>query len=292
MVVKINDLPVNVFIPDTPEIYQIEVSRKCNLSCSMCARSFFHREDETEFIDLALIDKLIRERSFENSYFVELQMSGEPTLHPQLDKIINKLKPFVALGLSTNGTNLDLDCLFELDYVTINYNAIKNDPTAIDRIRRFVQRAYRYGKPAIDLQIIELSDWDLDYEILNAEFKHELVLPMFNIRTVPDCFMTIFDKPDRLPVEKELCLNPWLSVSIQANGNVVPCCFSFGDDIVYGNIKELSLYEIWSVYNDEVVKLREEHRAGNYRNICARCYMRSPMLLHWAIFRDSIRRFV
>jgi MoaA/NifB/PqqE/SkfB family radical SAM enzyme len=73
---------------------------------------------------------------------------------------------------------------------------------------------------------------------------------------------------------------------------VVPCCFSFGDDIVYGNIKELSLYEIWSVYNDEVVKLREEHRAGNYRNICARCYMRSPMLLHWAIFRDSIRRFV
>ena len=292
MTVRVNDLPSNIFIPDLPEIYQIEVSRKCNLSCVMCPRKLFCRKDETEFIDINLIDKLIKEGSLEGSYFIELQMSGEPTLHPQLDKIINKLKPFVAVGLSTNGTNLDLDCLFDLDYVTINYNAIENDDTAIDRIKRFVNKAYRYGKPHVDLQIIELAEWKLSYNTLTAVFKHELVYPMFKIRTVPDCFMTVFDKPDHLPVSTELCLNPWLSVSIQANGNVVPCCFSFGDDIVYGNIKDRSLHAIWNWYDNEIIRLREEHRTRNYRDICARCYMRSPMLLHWKIFKDSIRRIV
>jgi len=292
MVVKVKDLPTNVFIPDLPEIYQIEVSRKCNLSCTMCPRQLFCRKDETEFIDIGLIDKLIRDDSLGGSYFVELQMSGEPTLHPQLDRIISKLRNFVIVGLSTNGTNLDLDCLFRLDYVTINYNAIKDDDTAIRRIKKFVYEAYYHGKPHVDLQVVEMPNWELDYQMLKAEFRHELVYPTFNIRTVPDCFMTVFDEPDNLPVSTELCLNPWLSVSIQANGNVVPCCFSFGDDIVYGNLNNHSLHTIWNLHGGEVDRLRNEHITKNYRNICARCYMRSPMLLHWKIFKDSIRRIV
>jgi radical SAM protein with 4Fe4S-binding SPASM domain len=278
------------FTPDLPEIYQLEVSSVCNLECTMCPRTKFERSDKTALLSLDLLKKLIKEDSFKGSYFVELQMAGEPLIHPLLYTIVSLLQGTgVKVGLSTNGIliNLELQSLLELDYLTISVDSITGYEKLrvkgkvqklIDNIKLFLDKN---KKTVVDLQIIELPGWEGQLELLKELF------PTVNIRTVKDCFMTIFQEVDALPVSGSLCINPWISCSIQCNGNVVPCCFSFWDDIVYGNVNDRTLKDIWN--GSEVKQLRNEHQSKNYRTICARCYMRSPAFLHTNIFNNSIR---
>ena len=301
--IRISDLPVRKFGVAVPEVYQLEVSSACNFSCPMCPRRLLPRRHPKAFIDLKLVEKLVAEKAFRGSYFVELQMSGEPTLHPQLFEIVSLLKQTgVMLGLSTNGSRILPDgsplseALLSLDYVTISVDSLLEDSTKIRPGRQssfvydtksFIRSAHAIGHPQIDLQVVELPGWEEYMKAAKETYATELEAGYCKIRSVPDCFLTINDIPERLPVSTELCLNPWLSVSIQSNGNVTSCCFAFGDETILGNVSEQTLEEVWS--DVEVQELRHEHLTQRYRSICARCYMRSPTLLHWEIFTSSLQ---
>ena len=301
--VKVDNLP-GPFEVEVPEIYQIEVSSVCNFNCIMCPRKLFKRKDKTKFIELSLIDKLIKEDAFRGSYFVELQMSGEPTLHPQLETIITRIKETgCKVGLSTNGSSLPDPRLLLLDYITISIDTVDVNQVIrkgrkanfIPLVLDFIQTCRDKGGPVIDLQIVDLTmtqpvqqfQFTEVYKQVEDVFIDYLSEGVCNLRVVPDCFLTKFHKPDRLPVKEQICLNPWLSVSIQSNGNVTACCFSFGDDIILGNLRENTLSEIWK--GEKVKQLRKEHETKQYRPICAHCYMRSPVLLHWNIFTSSLK---
>ena len=291
--IRIDTLP-KPFALAYPEIYQIEVTNACNFDCPMCPRQLMPRKTGNTFLPLEVVYKLIREDSFAGSYFVELQMAGEPTLHPELLHIIHLIKSTgVKVGLSTHGANL-VSALLDLDYITISVDSghekegVQRDGHFFEKVRTFIERTRAMASPpVIDLQIIELEGWQQQYKKITALFKEELSLPYCNLRTVPDCFLTKFHAVDAIPVCKTPCLNPWLSVSIQSNGNVVPCCFSFGDDIILGNVMEESLREIWQ--GKEIEYLRQQHATGAYNKLCSLCYMRSPALLHMEIYRAFAR---
>jgi radical SAM protein with 4Fe4S-binding SPASM domain len=281
---------------DLPEVYQIELSSACNLNCTMCPRKLMPRENQVSFIPIELIQKMIQKGDLDRSYFVEFQMSGEPLLHPHLDWIVNVLKtckPDLLLGLSTNGLKIPqhLETLRKLDYITISvdslsdYESIRVGGKGVELVSNIalLLNSLDLNKTTVDLQLIELEGWEEELRTVQEIFGKYKV----NIRTVPDCFLTMFDTPTEVPVKREICINPWLSVSIQSNGNVVPCCFCFGDDNILGNVHKNSLREIWQ--GDEVRRLRETFMTGAYRKICSKCYMRSPALLHWEIFMKSIK---
>jgi len=61
---------------------------------------------------------------------------------------------------------------------------------------------------------------------------------------------------------KQYCEYPWLSVSIMADGNVVPCTQISNDEIVLGNINKNTLDEIWNGENYK--KLRQMHIDGSF----------------------------
>lgn len=293
--IKRKTLPLP-FSVEVPEIYQIEVSSVCNMKCLMCPRNKFEVKRKP-FIDISLVEKLVKEDSFRGSYFVELQMAGEPLLYPELGTIIKLVKSTgVKVGLSTNGTLLcsKLQDVLQLDYITVSidsltaYRDIRVGTQEVNELVNAIftlidaKKELKKITPVIDLQLIELPGWEQEKEKVKEVFSDKDV----NIRTVKDCSLTLFDEADILPVSKEPCLNPWLSVSIQSNGNVTACCFSFWDEIILGNIRDGTLVEIWN--GKEVKKLRREHETGKYRDICSRCYMRSPVLLHWNIFINSL----
>ena len=292
--IKTSSLP-GPFQVDLPEVYQIEVSSTCNLNCTMCPRKRMPRANNVPFIPFDLIEKMIRRGDLDRSYFVELQMSGEPLLHPHFSSIVDVLKknkPDLLLGLSTNGIKIPehLETLKKLDYITISvdslseYESIRVGGKVIQLVSNIVLLlgSLDLNKTTVDLQLIELDGWEKELELVQEIFGQFKV----NIRTVPDCFLTVFDNPTEVPVKKDLCVNPWLSVSIQSNGNVVPFCFCFGDDNILGNVQKNSLKEIWQ--GEEAKKLRETFLTGNYRQICSKCYMRSPALLHWELFMKSM----
>jgi radical SAM protein with 4Fe4S-binding SPASM domain len=55
----------------------------------------------------------------------------------------------------------------------------------------------------------------------------------------------------------EFCKHPWMSMTIKSNGDAVMCMEDFNNEIILGNVRKQSLYEIW---NGEAYKIfREDH---------------------------------
>jgi radical SAM protein with 4Fe4S-binding SPASM domain len=225
-------------------------------------------------------------------------MSGEPLLHPQFEYIVDAIKekrPDILVGLSTNGSLIrqNINGLVNLDYITVSVDSI----TRYQEIRKgsssplyllsniyYLLSKIDTNKTYVDLQLIELEGWEEEYETVKNLFAGFPV----RVRTVPDCFMTLFKAKPSEPVKTQTCVNPYMSVSIHTNGDVVPCCFAFGDDFIYGSVRTSTLQEVWR--GDKVRELRRQHQEKNYNKLCAGCYMRSPALLHWELFCRSIKK--
>jgi radical SAM protein with 4Fe4S-binding SPASM domain len=61
---------------------------------------------------------------------------------------------------------------------------------------------------------------------------------------------------------KQYCEYPWLSLSVMADGNVVPCTQISNSELVMGNINENTLEEIWN--GENYTKLRQMHVDGSF----------------------------
>ena len=62
--------------------------------------------------------------------------------------------------------------------------------------------------------------------------------------------------------ENQYCEYPWLSLTVMADGNVVPCTQISNNELVMGNVNEQSLEEIWN--GEKYKKLREMHVTGDF----------------------------
>ena len=61
---------------------------------------------------------------------------------------------------------------------------------------------------------------------------------------------------------KQYCEYPWTSLTVMAEGNVVPCTQISNNEIVLGNANEQSLEEIWN--SDKYKNFRRMHVTGNF----------------------------
>lgn len=60
----------------------------------------------------------------------------------------------------------------------------------------------------------------------------------------------------------QYCEYPWTSLTVMADGNIVPCTQISNNEIVLGNIKENSLEEIWN--SEKYKEFRNWHISGNF----------------------------
>ena len=287
----------NTFSIEVPEIYQIETTNRCNLSCLACIRLDPRVARPIGFLEPELVKTMVNRGDFAGSYFVELQMYGEPLCASNLQEIVCLVKSTgCRVGMSTNGTLLhkNLPVVSELDYLTISVDSA--DPTVYEDLRGYPLTELTANielvlglspRPVVDLQVINFWDSEDELPALVALAKNR----KWNVtcRAVPDCFLGY--RSDNWPKAKakELCLNPFLSVSIQWDGDVVACCFSAGKDMVYGNLHDRSLKEIWNspVRHDLIEKMRLEYNIDGMP--CMLCYQRSPVLFHQKMLMENIK---
>jgi len=232
-------------------------------------------------------------------------MMGEPFLNPYLPEIIEPLHEVgVKVGMSTNGLLIkgNMYSIAYLDYLTISIDSAdrlkyeeKRQGTSyisvVENINLLIKtkRAQGLKLPKIDLQVINMPGED------NLPGLNELVRKMgwegkVVTRSVPDCFGAYQGRKYPKKQLKELCLNPWMSVSVHWNGDVVSCCFAAGDHNIYGNLYERDLKTIWKT--SKVRKELQENMLKNYNvnNMpCQLCYMRSPVLLHQKMLANWIK---
>ena len=290
-------LGYSTFNSRLPSIYSVEIASYCSLSCEFCPRGQY----PDQFIDIGLA-QTIAERDLKGSEFIEFQLTGEPTLHPKFNEIVDLFSGRVFLGTSTNGNSMHkaLPGLLKLNYITVSVDSVTNYENVRkggkwsrleSGLRALLEAKGDNRYPKIDLQFIELDKSTLHEAWLMKELVHSWGYERrCTIRTIPDCFAAVQDRMPMRP-KKELCLDPWLSCVVQADGDVVPCCFAFSKQVCYGNLNHQSLEEIWHT-SPALMKLREEHLTDQLTGACAKCYMRSPVLLHKELMWQAIKRDV
>ncbi len=282
-----------------PYIYQIEITERCNLKCPMCLNQ---RLEQKKDITLDLIELIIEKGYLQNTPYTELQMAGEPMLHPQIHKIVDMIKETgIYLGLSTNLTIIDMDLFNKLDIVTISLDIFdqKNYEKTrfpnkwidfLDNLNFFLRNINR--NVLVHIQIL-YSKWTDDF-FADKERRLKEFLSRFDNRNVltrciDDCFVeNRGEKLDGYELSnREMCLNPFSTVSIKADGTIVPCCFDFEKSLPMGNILEQDLQYIWN--SSRYDKLRINHMKREEPRKCQKCYNRSPIRLIHSFLSDLIR---
>ena len=62
--------------------------------------------------------------------------------------------------------------------------------------------------------------------------------------------------------ETQYCEYPWTSLTVMADGSVVPCTQDYDTEMIFGNVKENSLEEIWN--GEAYKKFRRINITGEY----------------------------
>lgn len=301
------------WIPRLPSIYQIEVMSRCNLKCSFCSTGLHYGKpfsDDADAINQELFHTIIN-RDLDGSSFIELQYRGEPTLNKNINDYVQALRrKRILVGFSTHGGLLHMEYALQAalnsHYITISMDAGSKEryeqlrlgakwERLLWNITKLVEEKGDSFFPMIDLQLIEFEGFEEEVKKVEQLIKingWDATSPTIRIRTVKDTQApwTSNYKPKSRVLG--LCTNPWYSVSIKANGDVVPCCMVFEDDkeMVHGNLKLNSLEEIWN--SEKVESFRTQHRTNLLPNFCQKCYARSPHNLHQNLANELLKRFL
>lgn len=103
---------------DKPEIAQIEVSTRCQLSCLMCPKSVY----KCEWISKDMRMDTFKLIPFKKFKYIHLQGWGEPLLNRNIGQMIEVAKKHCKVGLTTNGLLIKeyIDDLLKTDLVAIS----------------------------------------------------------------------------------------------------------------------------------------------------------------------------
>lgn len=298
---------VKGFNAEVPSIYQIEVMSRCNFKCQFCQTGM--RYDDRERFTLAAIKPTlfykIIERDLEGSEFIELQYRGEPTLNKNLNHYVMALREKVFTGFSTHGNLLNqefaMQAALNSHYITISIDAGEKETyeklriggdwdILLANITELIKRKGKNIYPIIDLQLIEFDGFEDQLSKLKIVDEQlgwtQSAGKTLRYRTIKDTQAVWTQNWKEEVPNNSLCTNPWYSVSIKSNGDVVPCCLIFDDipDLVYGNLNDASLKEIWDSL--KVRQFRTAHRHGFLPPHCRACYARSPHNLHKNLLKE------
>ncbi len=276
---KWNYFPLLNLVTKYPLHVDIELSSRCNLSCAMCFHSQgkFKKQDMEE--DLA---RLILEEISDKVYSIKLNWRGEPTLYEKLPEIIKYAK---GLGIrevqmNTNGILIKSELakglvdsgldriIYSVDgHLARTYESVRQG-AKYDQILNsiFCLLEYKKGckkpKPFVRVQMCSKPE---DYEERDS-FKR-----LWSKYPVD---ISILDWQDRfaqteIDLDKFSCFQPWQRLTISSEGNVYPCCADWKEDYNLGNIKNLSLEEIWM--GKKVYNIRERIKTKNIEKPCSLC---------------------
>lgn len=162
------------FIPQTIQLIPTEV---CNLNCSFCS---LKNKQQTQ-LSLEQIKKILDDFKSLGAKAVEITGGGEPTLHPQINEIINyAYDNGFKIGMISNGTmvnkKINYDNLKKLTWLRISLNCLDQVPSINLDIPNNVSLGFSYvwnekGTPELLKRINDMAE------------KHNVKF----VRIVPNC---------------------------------------------------------------------------------------------------------
>jgi radical SAM protein with 4Fe4S-binding SPASM domain len=141
-----------------------------------------------------------------------------------------------------------------------------NYQESIDKILKLIQIKKKYNFKTMFVPCMISLKKDKDSLLLQKKFLdfwHEKDVYAY-IKSQDNRWLFDQDKKQKnnSHYAKQYCEYPWTSLTIMADGNVVPCTQISNNEIILGNIKNNTLEEIWN--SDNYHNFRKMHLTGNF----------------------------
>lgn len=262
-----------------------EISSKCNLSCENCYRTNTDYPSKNKNMRLDTFKAIVDSLPMGIQYLVT-QGFGESAFNPDLKQMLQYAKAsrkFQTIILDSNLLLKNADyyqSLFEdgLDRLIVSVDSF--DPSVCDQLRngtdidKLVRNLTELTKNNSDsLHVrITVSKKNIDDVENTIARLSSMNLQRIEVGTIVDyhnnkialddqdekrliASIKKFEKKIKVLLDKySTCILPFTTISFNANGNIVPCCRVFDDEIIqFGNI-DSGLKNTY--YSDEFKRIR------------------------------------
>lgn len=283
-------------VTDFPLYLQIEHTGKCNLHCRTCIQGIpeIREKYSKDFkpLELDLYEKILKEAEKYHCPSIAFHNNDEPLLLNDLEKRIRMAKKagFIDIIMTTNANllfpertekllgsgltkiNFSLDACEEDDYKKLRIGG--NFTQTLKNIEYFMeQRKKAELKLPITRATCVLSKLTADKMAQFKKFWEKKVdmVEFQNFQAISGYTEDL--KPKGAKIDRKFTCNaPWQQLVIRANGDILPCCSFYGTEMVVGNIKKDSIYDVWNSLR--VKRIREELLKNNFNfsPACRKCF--------------------
>lgn len=283
---KFKNYPKLRIVTDFPIYLLVEPISSCNLRCVMCFQideTFNKSQEFMGKMDLELFYKIIDQAHANGTQAITLASRGEPTLHPQLDDMLDYCKgKFFEIKINTNATRLNeklihrilksdvTEIVFSVDsyqkdeYESIRVRGIFEDVlNNIIKFKEIREKEYPDSKCVTRISGVKINkdqDQTKFKEFWEKYVDHVVMVEMENR------WDTYHNSKDIMGSGS--CEYLWERMYVWYDGTCNPCDIDYKSELSVGSIKKNSIKEIWN--GDKYQKLRELHLKGN-RNQCYPC---------------------
>lgn len=223
-----------------PAISTIEFTNACNFNCHYCQRTNEDGIRKNGMLSLSLVKKMVDRGDFDNTVYTEFQQNGEPTIHPNFNELVAIIKTKVPyVGMSTNASFMKfkhnpIEGVKLMDCITISVHA----ETKQEEVEG-VLTALQNESTRVRVQTLNNQTHSINIQKLQDDFG--VYVDNYEIRE----WQTDYG-------HKDFCIDVKTSVTIQYDGDVVPCCNVVGKQKVIGNVHNDSMHDIWKNYDKQM----------------------------------------
>lgn len=291
----------------TPFTLVIGASSKCNFKCNYCLQALPKESlDNMEFkqinLDFKLFKKVIDDcQKFpERIKCIQFLKDGEPLMNKRLPEMISYAKKsdkFERIELITNGVLLSEEINTKLidaglDKIRISLQGLSSKKyfeitgVLIDFNKFIYNIEHLYTNRRKCLVHLKMIDSGLEnerenfFEIFDSicdEFSIQYVMPFYEEHIdykidSSEKFVNLYGEKSK---KVEICPRPFMSISVSADGSIMPCCRENNKEIILGKASSDSIYEIWNGSKLNQFRVDQLSKDLSKYSICRECCMPS-----------------
>lgn len=311
---------------DTPFVVHIDVSSVCNFRCKFCFHSLGNKRlKELGFVPAIMNMELFRLtvdriREFPSKLRrLCLIRHGESLLNKDLPEMISYAKKSGVAEMINISTNGSLLCpkmnhtliASELDEMLVSIEGLSNEKykeisdvnidfeRMLDNIRHF----YRNKKQcALYVKIINYALNESDEKLFHDIFDN--ICDKASVENIVPCFRGVNYEVLKANydinimgddfVEVDVCPQPFFQMHVFPNGNISVCNADYNEQLVFGNVRQDSLKDVWNsneLNKFRLMHLNSERKSHVYCNFCAGnvCYSSASDILDASA--DNLRKY-
>lgn len=285
---------------DTPFSVHIDICSQCNFKCKFCFQSDTSAMKEKGYrfgsMKFELFQKIVDDLTeFPRKIRkVKIGLHGEPTLHPELPRMIRYLKSKNAteiIELFTNGSLLNPglnDAIIDagLDRINISvegltaekYHEVTGVKIDMDAFLGNIRHLYeirRSCKIYIKVVDIDFTPEDKDRffalfgDICDEIFIEHVVPQWAEVNKFAVDTIGMYGQP--VKKYKEVCPFPFMYLHFNFDGTTSPCTLDWGKEVVIGNVAQESARSIWEGAKLNDLQIRMLRKKRDEIPFCNKC---------------------